>query len=112
MNKESHEIKPTPLNHYFNYKVNYGEAIIFFFLTIIGGQFIGGIFSLLMLAFPVLTDVLLPMSFLFGFGFAAAIIMVLKKLKPTELNHFFSFKNKHPSFCVGHRIIHSGIALS
>lgn len=89
MNNPSNEVKKPFLNNYFNYKVSIGEAILFFLLTLVVGQSISGVIAIFMNFFPVLTDLLLPLSFLLGFGVAAALIMVLKKLKPDQLKHFF-----------------------
>lgn len=77
---------------YFNYKVSLLEAFLFFLITLSVGQVLGGIISIPTLMNPTLSHVLLPLSFLFGFGASALTIMFIKKLDKSELKHFFHIK--------------------
>lgn len=77
---------------YFNYKVSVGESILFFFLTLLIGQIVGGLISAPTFFMKELSHILLPLSFLLGFGLAALSIMTIKKLRIQELKNFFHTK--------------------
>ncbi|MDG4949831.1 CPBP family intramembrane metalloprotease [Weeksellaceae bacterium KMM 9724] len=77
---------------YFNYQVSIGEAILYFFLTLLIGQIVGGVISAPTYFMKELSHVLLPLSFLLGFGLAALSIMTIKKLRIQELKNFFHTK--------------------
>lgn len=88
---ESNQSRPG-LTTYFNYKVSVGESILFFFLTLLIGQIVGGLISAPTFFMKELSHVLLPLSFLIGFGLAALSIMTVKKLRIQELKNFFHTK--------------------
>lgn len=88
---ESNQSRPG-LTTYFNYKVSVGEAILYFCLTLLIGQVVGGLISAPTFFMKELSHVLLPLSFLLGFGLAALSIMTIKKLRIQELKNFFHSK--------------------
>ncbi|MDO5656043.1 MAG: type II CAAX endopeptidase family protein [Flavobacteriaceae bacterium] len=88
-------------NNYHNYKISVPEALLFFIITVISGQFIGGIFSLPGMAYPGLADFFLPFSFFAGFGTAAFIIMLLKRLNFNDIKKFFHTHTKPKTILLG-----------
>ncbi len=88
---ESNQSRPG-LTTYFNYKVSVGEAILYFCLTLLIGQVVGGLISAPTFFMKELSHVLLPLSFLLGFGLAVLSIMTIKKLRIQELKNFFHSK--------------------
>ena len=92
MNRDEPTQHRTFQKTYFNYTVSIGEAIIFFFITLIVGQLLGAVITFPMISNPALSHILLPLSFLVGFGASAIMIMILKQLKLKELHHFFHTK--------------------
>ena len=94
MNKDEITNKRNHGANYFNYTVSIREAILLFFITLVVGQLVGAVISIPMYSMPSLSHVLLPLSFLLGFGAAAFIIMILKQLRIKEIQEFLHIKAK------------------
>ncbi|MGI9526919.1 MAG: CPBP family intramembrane glutamic endopeptidase [Weeksellaceae bacterium] len=79
-------------NTYHNFQVTILESLLFFFIVIMLGQLVAGVVSAPTFFIPELSILLLPLSFLLGFGSVAFVLLKVKGMGLNDVKDFFHRK--------------------